>query len=152
MRLIYPELSWHQRNDHFTVRHREPPLTFDGMEDLMPHLIDATSACKIIPFQMEVLARHREYLSRWVEASLPMGICDADVFSTTEKQSGSSSEYIVVWVRETSDPAYKVFSRGNKWIVMDAIRDNQLGQFASFADAMHMIRPVLPRPEKIVAA
>ena len=123
-----------------------------GMEVLMTHLTAAPSTCTIIPFQMEVLTRHHEYLSRWVEASLPMGICDADVFSTSEKQSGASSEYIVVWVRETSDPAYKVFSRGNKWVVMDAIRDNQLGQFSSFADALHMIRPVLPRPEKIVAA
>lgn len=122
------------------------------MENLMPHLTAAPSACKIIPFKMEVLTRHREYLSRWVEAGLPMGVCDADVFTSSEKQSGSSSEYVVVWVRETSDPAYKIFSRGNRWLVVDAIRENLLGQFSSFADALNMIRPVLPRPEKIVAA
>lgn len=118
----------------------------------MPHLNESLPTCKIIPFQMELLSRHREYLSRWVEAGHPMGVCDADVFSAPERQSGLSSEYVVIWVRETADPAYKIYSRGNKWVVMDAIRENQLGLFASFADALNMVRPVLPLPGKIVAA
>lgn len=113
---------------------------------------ETPSTCKIIPFQMEILSRHREYLSRWVEAGLPMGVCDADVFGSSDREPGHSSEYIVIWVRETADPAYKIFSRGNKWILVDAIREHQLGQFASFADALNMVRPVLPLPEKIVAA
>lgn len=70
---------------------------------------ETPSVCKIIPFQMEILSRHREYLSRWVEAGLPMGVCDADVFSASQRQPGLSSEYVVIWVRETPDPAYKVF-------------------------------------------
>lgn len=118
----------------------------------MLHTNEASSACQILPFQLEILPHHRDYLSRWLEAGLPMGLCDADVFSSTEKRAGSSSEYVVVWVRETADPAYKIFSLGNKWIVVDAIRENSLGQFSSFADALLMIRPVLPRQEKIVAA
>ncbi|GAL96813.1 hypothetical protein FOH24_09300 [Acetobacter tropicalis] len=118
----------------------------------MLHMNETPSVCKIIPFQMEILSRHREYLSRWIEAGLPMGVCDADVFSASQREPGLSSEYVVIWVRETPDPAYKVFSRGNKWIVVDAVREHQLGQFSSFADALNMVRPVLPRPEKIVAA
>ncbi|MFT8885712.1 MAG: hypothetical protein ABF946_05845 [Acetobacter papayae] len=118
----------------------------------MPYSSKAARTCQIIPFQMEILSRHTDYLSRWLDASMPMGICNADIFSTEEKQAGTSSAYVVIWVRETADPAYKVYSRGNRWIVMDAIRDNTLGSFSSFADALNMIRPVLPREKGIVAA
>ena len=113
---------------------------------------ETQNTCQIIPFQMEIMCRHRDYLDRWIAASQPMGICDADIFPAEEKQAGVSSGYVLVWVRETSNPAYKVYSRGNRWIVMDAVRDNTLGQFASFADALNMIRPVLPVKQDIVAA
>ena len=113
---------------------------------------EASRTCQIIPFQMEILSRHTDYLSRWLDASTPMGICNADIFTTEEKQAGTSSAYVVIWVRETADPAYKIYSRGNRWIVMDAVRDNILGSFAGFADALNMIRPVLPREKGIVAA
>ncbi|MBO1324170.1 hypothetical protein K2X14_03235 [Acetobacter sp. TBRC 12305] len=113
---------------------------------------ETSGACNIIPFQMEILSRHRDYLSRWVEAGMPMGVSDADIFPAEQKQAGVSSGYVLVWVRETPDPAYKVYSRGNRWVVMDAIRDTALGNFNSFSDALHMIRPVLPREQNIVAA
>lgn len=122
------------------------------MEILMPRKNDAPSVSNVIPFQMEILSHHREYLSRWVSAGHPMGVCDADIFSVEQRQAGVSSGYALIWVRETADPAYKIYSRGNSWVVMDAIRETVLGQFRSFADALHMVRPVLPRPEKIVAA
>lgn len=122
------------------------------MELLMPRKNDAPSVSNVVPFQMEILSGHREYLSRWLHAGQPMGVCDADIFSVEQRQAGVSSGYVLIWVRETPDPAYKVYSRGNSWVVMDAIRENVLGQFRSFADALYMVRPVLPRPEKIVAA
>lgn len=122
------------------------------MEVLMPCKNDAPSVSNVIPFQLEILSAHREYLSRWLNAGLPMGVCDADIFSVQQRQAGVSSDYVLIWVRETADPAYKIYSRGISWVVMDAIRENTLGQFRSFADALHMVRPVLPRPEKIVAA
>ena len=108
--------------------------------------------CQIIPFQMEITSRQQAYLTRWVQAAQPMGICDADVFVSEQKQAGISAGYVVVWVRETPDPAYKIYCHGNRWIVMDAIRDNKLGSFNTFADALNMIRPVMPREQGIVAA
>lgn len=108
--------------------------------------------CQIIPFQMEITSRQQAYLTRWVQAAQPMGICDADVFVSEQKQAGVSAGYVVVWVRETPDPAYQIYCHGNRWVVMDAIRDNKLGCFNTFADALNMIRPVMPREQGIVAA
>ncbi|QEO18338.1 hypothetical protein [Acetobacter vaccinii] len=110
------------------------------------------NVCQVIPFQMEILSRHKDYLMRWLEAGMPMGVSDADIFPAEEKQSGMSSGYVLVWVRETPDPAYKVYSRGNRWFVVDAIRDNVLGNFPSFSGALNMIRPVLTVEKDIVAA
>ena len=63
-----------------------------------------------------------------------------------------SPGYVLVWVRETQDPAYRGDSRGNRWFVVDAIRDNVLGNFPSFSGALNMIRPVLTVEKDNVAA
>ncbi|MCH4024559.1 MAG: hypothetical protein LKH33_11815 [Acetobacter sp.] len=108
-------------------------------------------ASNVVPFRLSVLPRHKEYLGKWLDAGLPMGICDADIcqemFSETQH-----SDQVMIWVRETSAPAYTIHPEGTKWIVVDAIRGRELTRQASFEDALHFVRPVLPRHSKIAAA
>lgn len=74
-----------------------------------------------------------------------MGVCDATTYS--DRPPGGpkrpASEYVLVWVRENIDPAYIIRPERIGWVVIDAVRDNELGRTRSFAAALHMIRPML---------
>ena len=64
------------------------------------------NVCQVIPFQMEILSRHKDYLMRWLEAGMPMGVSDAEILTAEEKHSRLSSRYSLVRVRVTPDTAY----------------------------------------------
>jgi hypothetical protein len=69
-----------------------------------------------------------------------MGLHDADVSYWTpvgERHEG----YVLIWVRENADPAYRVIPSGARWKVIDHLRNHTLGRFASFEAALHFIRP-----------
>lgn len=105
----------------------------------------------VVPFRMGILPRHREYLAHWLNAGLCMGLCDADI-CRDEEASHAEAEQILVWVRENADPAYIVRPEGNRWVVVDAIRDRELSRQSSFDLALNFIRPVLPVQGKVAAA
>ena len=74
-----------------------------------------------------------------------MGLCDASTFvperSTAHGQP--TTEYVLVWVRENIDPAYLIRPERIGWVVVDAVRDHELGRTRSFDAALQLIRPVL---------
>lgn len=105
----------------------------------------------VIPFRLSVLPRHREYLARWLSAGLCMGLCDADIFIDDEVGS-CDAEQILIWVRESADPAYIIRPIGSCWMVVDAIRGNMLSQQTSFELALNFVRPVLPLRGNVAAA
>lgn len=108
-------------------------------------------ASNVIPFRQSVLPRHREYLARWLKAGLCMGLCDADIFSPSEA-SDDSMQQIVVWVRESADPAYLIRPSGSRWEIVDPIRETVLSRQATIELALNFIRPVLPLQGNVVAA
>ncbi|QDH17651.1 hypothetical protein [Swingsia samuiensis] len=113
----------------------------------LPHDVSRTHAAglNIIPLRQSVLPRHREYLSRWLEAGTRMGLFDAEIVETDKSVDHSKAiDYVLVWVRENPDPAYLLRPQGMRWILVDQLRDNELGSYASFEHALHTIRPVLP--------
>ncbi|MDG6095493.1 hypothetical protein LOC54_10325 [Acetobacter sp. AN02] len=110
-----------------------------------------SAAGNVVPFRLSFLPRHREYLSRWLTAGLPMGLCDADI-GADPGSSAQDPDIVMVWVRETADPAYTVRPQGTRWVVADAIRNRELSREGSFEAALNFIRPVLPVPEVTVAA
>ncbi|NHN85931.1 hypothetical protein GOB93_14955 [Acetobacter musti] len=113
---------------------------------------DITGATSnVVPFRMSVLQRHREHLARWLNAGLCMGLCDADV-CVDDEAGYCNAEQILIWVRESADPAYIIRPMGSRWVVVDALRSNILSQQASFELALHFIRPVLPLRGNVVAA
>ncbi|WP_025885789.1 hypothetical protein [Asaia prunellae] len=95
----------------------------------------------VIPLRFNVLPRHREYLSQWLQAGLAMGLCDADI--ETEGRDDTVT-HILIWVRENADPAYMIKPRGMRWVLIDHIREHELGVYASLERALHTVRPVLP--------
>ncbi|PHI95315.1 hypothetical protein BG621_05940 [Parasaccharibacter apium] len=94
----------------------------------------------IIPFRQKLLPHHRRYLAHWLTASQPMGILDASIESTQD----SPSPLIVIWVRENADPAYLIRLEGPQWVLMDCLREHELGRYTDLSAALHTIRPVLP--------
>jgi hypothetical protein len=94
----------------------------------------------VIPIRLRVTERHRSHLLRWLAAGRRMGLHDADVSYWTpvgERHEG----YVLIWVRENADPAYRVIPSGARWEVIDHLRNHTLGRFASFEAALHFIRP-----------
>ena len=108
-------------------------------------------AANVIPFRAGFLPRHREYLSRWLEAGLSMGLFDADIEMDRHAKASESVSYVLVWVRENADPAYMVRPQGNRWLLIDQLRGHSLGVYTSFEHALHTIRPVLPLSETVAA-
>lgn len=73
-----------------------------------------------------------------------MGLLDAMVSFQAEAGSSVRSNFVLIWVRETPDPAYRVTPVGAAWIVRDEVRGRRLGQFPTFEQALDFIRPALP--------
>jgi hypothetical protein len=96
----------------------------------------------VVVLHPRVTPQHTALLTRWLEAGRRMGLCDASAFfpDRTDRQR----DYVLVWVRENSDPAYMVQSEGAAWVVTDAVRERELARLPSFAAALNFIRPVLP--------
>ena len=99
----------------------------------------------VVRLHQRIMPRHTALLARWLEAGRRMGLCDASAFTPERTDPGKiPSDYILVWVRENMDPAYMIKPEALGWAVIDAIRQQTLGQTRSFEAALHMIRPVLP--------
>ncbi|AOX19446.1 hypothetical protein [Kozakia baliensis] len=98
----------------------------------------------VIPLRFSVLPRHREYLSRWLDAGSCMGICDADIALDNHAGQKDMIAHVLIWVRENADPAYMIRPKGLRWVLIDQIREHELGVYASFELALHRVRPVLP--------
>ena len=121
----------------------------------MPELMRAETlsiSSNVVPFRLAVLPRHREYLARWLDAGLCMGLCDADVFIAESASGAADGEQVLVWVRESADPAYLIRPEGARWVVVDAIRNYELSRQTSFELALNFVRPVLPMQGSTVAA
>ncbi len=115
-----------------SIRKAEPVV----LEDLPPN---------VVLLRQRVMPSHTALLARWVEAGRCMGICDASMFAShTEPVGVHGVNYVLVWVRENIDPAYMIVPEGNEWMVVDAIRQQNLIRVRSFAAALNFIRPVLP--------
>ncbi|MCQ0041173.1 MULTISPECIES: hypothetical protein [Acetobacteraceae] len=97
----------------------------------------------VVPFRQKLLSHHRHYLATWLIASEKMGILDASIESSPDQQTADPS-LVVIWVRENADPAYLISLRGPYWVLTDCLRDNELGRYRTFSEALHTIRPVLP--------
>lgn len=103
-------------------------------------------ATNVVPLYQRILPRHAELLARWLQAGRPMGLCDASACPSersTATATQATSEYVLVWVRENIDPAYVIRPERFEWVVVDALRDHELGRTRSFAAALNLIRPVL---------
>ncbi len=96
----------------------------------------------VVLLRQRVLPGHSAVLARWVEAGRRMGLCDASAF-TPGTEAGANS-YVLVWVRENIDPAYMIVPEGTEWVVVDAVRQQNLVRVRSFLAALNFIRPVLP--------
>ncbi len=108
------------------------------------------TASNVIALYQRVMPRHAALLARWLEVGRPMGLCDAMVIPAERPRVGPDRPalaHVVVWVRENCDPAYIIRPERIGWLVIDALRDNELGRTRSFAAALHMIRPVLKLDE-----
>src|SRR5260370_13394892 len=94
----------------------------------------------VVPFRLRVTKRHHSNLLRWLEGGTRMGLHDAEVSYRTpdgERHDG----YVLIWVRENPDPAYRVVPVGTQWSVIDHLRNRTLRRFATFEAALHFIRP-----------
>ncbi|MFT8719111.1 hypothetical protein [Acetobacter sp.] len=105
----------------------------------------------VIPFRMTILPRHREYLARWLEAGMRMGICDTEI-CIDDEATYAENEQVLIWVRENASPAYVIHPEGNRWTVIDALRGNVLSTQSSFELALDFVRPVLPLHGAVAAA
>ncbi|GBQ21185.1 hypothetical protein [Tanticharoenia sakaeratensis] len=106
--------------------------------------VESAVISNVVPLRQDVLPRHREYLARWLDAGLRMGLCDADIYSDSRPGCGEVVNHVLVWVRESADPAYLIRPQGMRWVLIDQIRESDLGIYSSFEAALNAIRPVLP--------
>ena len=97
----------------------------------------------VVVLRQRIMPSHTALLARWVEAGRRMGICDASMF-VPHATSTDAENYVLVWVRENIDPAYMIVPEGTHWMVVDAVRQQNLNRLRSFAEALNFIRPVLP--------
>lgn len=100
----------------------------------------------VVSFQPRLCEAHRALLAAWVKAGRRMGLHDAEIIHRTPEGAVDSAGMAVIWVRENPDPAYLVRFEGVGWAVVDSLRGAALGRFASFAQALQFIRPVLSEP------
>ncbi len=103
----------------------------------------------VIMLHQRFMPRHAELLARWLEAGRRMGLCDASTFAPDPIEGEPADilppkDYVLVWVRENIDPAYMVIPDRADWVVVDAVRQQNLARVSSFAAALQFIRPVLP--------
>lgn len=96
----------------------------------------------VVPIKLCVTQRHRAYLFRWLEAGERMGLHDAEIAYCTPDRDCPDG-IVLIWVRESPDPAYRLLPDRMRWLVMDHLRDHPLGRFSSFEAALHFIRPVI---------
>lgn len=108
-------------------------------KELSPHI-----GCNVVPLRLGLLPRHREHLSQWLEAGQRMGICDADITLDQLPGQFEAVAHVLIWVRENPDPAYMIRPKGMRWVLIDQLREHTLGIYATFEQALHTIRPVLP--------
>ena len=73
-----------------------------------------------------------------------MGLCDASVVLATRGES--TTDYVLVWVRENPDPAYMITPVGMEWQITDTLYHRVLSFQSSFEAALQFIRPVLASP------
>jgi hypothetical protein len=103
---------------------------------------ESTHAGNVVPIRLRVGQRHGAYLSRWLAAGQRMGLHDAEITYSTP--DGACEEGLVlIWVRESPDPAYRVVPERMRWLVIDHLRDHALGRFTTFEAALNFIRPVI---------
>lgn len=110
------------------------------------------SESNVIALCAHLTDSHVQYLARWLKAGQRMGLCDADIVKVTGAPKVGAQRQVVIWVRESADPAYLIGPIGLRWIVTDAIRDNIIGEYKSFESALAAIRPVIEIQEKSVSA
>jgi hypothetical protein len=103
----------------------------------------AQSTPNVICLRYRITERHRTYLMSWLKAGQRMGLHDADVTPPIPVDPKQNVGFVLIWVRENPDPAYRVVPEGRTWAVFDELRNHRLGKFPSFAAALHFIRPAL---------
>lgn len=96
----------------------------------------------VVIFRLSVLPRHVGYLGKWLQAGKCMGLSDASVYPP--EKDGPQTDFVLVWVRENSDPAYLICPEGQRWVVTDYVRSQVLFRVRTFEEALNFIRPVLP--------
>ena len=94
----------------------------------------------VLPFRVRLTERHHTHLLRWLEAGKRMGLHDVEIAYRTPEGEPHDG-YVLIWVRENADPAYRVIPSGARWMVIDHLRSHTLGRFADFEAALHFIRP-----------
>lgn len=102
----------------------------------------------VVPLRQRILARHKEYLLRWLEAGESMGLLDAAIDTLAYSDIPyETTEQILIWVRENSEPAYVIRPKGRYWVLVDHLQNREIGRYVNFATALRTIRPVLPLNE-----
>ncbi len=123
------------------------PVKLRRRERRNPLLESPDLPANVVVLHQRIIPRHTALLARWLEAGRRMGLCDASAFQPERprlQSEGPRHDYVLVWVRENIDPAYMVVPDGVQWVVVDAVRQQNLARLPSFAAALHFIRPVLP--------
>jgi len=98
-------------------------------------------AKNVIAFRQRILPRHCALLARWLDAGRRMGLCDASAFFPDPGEP--QRDYVLIWVRENSDPAYMVAPEAAAGCHRCAAAQ-PLATLSSFEAALNFIRPVLP--------
>lgn len=101
----------------------------------------APAAANVVPIRLRVTQRHRAYLYRWLKAGQRMGLHDVEIAHHTPEGTYPGG-LVLIWVRESPDPAYRLMPDHMRWLVVDNLRDHALGRFSTFEAALQFIRPV----------
>ncbi len=113
------------------------------MHTAMLHHQAPSRPSNVLQFRLRLNEGHEAQLRRWLKAGTRMGLHDAQVAHRTP-DGKSHDGYVLIWVRENPDPAYRVIPDGIRWAVVDHIRNYTLGRFATFNAALAFIRPFAP--------
>jgi len=97
--------------------------------------IPSGAAENVVSLHLRVLPRHLDEASSWVRAGSRMGLLDVAITEDVQQA-------LVVWVRESSEPAYLVTPVRMDWVVTDYTSGRKLGAFRQFAQALRCIRPI----------
>ena len=89
----------------------------------------AQPAENVICFHYRITERHRAYLMSWLKAGQRMGLHDADIAPPVPLDPKQHAGYVLIWVRENPDPAYRVVPEARTWTVIDELRNHRLGKF-----------------------